>query len=70
MQFTVIGEISLSESIIKASFEVPDSISKQDIDIFILKYKDTILHVYKFGGQKALNKMVSTYIDIITNQKQ
>lgn len=68
MQFTVIGEISLSESVIKASFEVPDLISKQDIDTFILKYKNTILHVYKFGGQKALNKMVSAYLNIITNQ--
>lgn len=68
MQFTVIGEISLSESIVKASFEVPDFISKQDIDIFILKHKNTILYVYKFGGQKALNKMISVYINIITNQ--
>lgn len=68
MQFTVVGEISLSESIVKASFEVSDFISKQDIDIFILKYKNAILHVYKFGGQKALNKMVSAYMNRMINK--
>lgn len=68
MQFTVVGEISLSESVIKASFEVSDFISKQDIDTFILKYKDTILHVYKFGGKKALNKMVSAYMNRMINK--